>query len=174
FPLNDEQSAAQFTILTEKLGKADFDHYEISNFARPGKYAVHNTNYWKGVPYLGIGPSAHGFNGNVRYLNVANNAIYLNNAREGKSSETIEELSTYDRFNEYLMTSLRTMWGTDLKKIELDFDKYFLKDTLKNSEQFIERQWLINENETLKLTAEGKLFADYIASELFLSEEDHR
>ena len=173
-PINDDQSAAQFITLIDKLNKGGFEHYEISNFSKPGKYAVHNTNYWRGVTYLGIGPSAHGFNGNVRYLNVANNAAYLSSMELGKIPETIEELDLYDRFNEYIMTSLRTMWGTSLDKITADFGKFFLADTLKNIQQFVERQWLITENNHIKLTTDGKLFADHIASELFLSAEDHR
>ncbi|SEA19829.1 radical SAM family heme chaperone HemW [Pedobacter hartonius] len=170
-PVNDEQSAAQFISLIEKTGIAGFDHYEISNFSFPGRHAVHNTNYWRGVPYLGIGPSAHGFNGNIRYLNIANNAKYMTQIASGQLAETIEELDIYDRFNEYVMTSLRTMWGTDLHKIENDFGRAFLADTLKNSKSFIQRDWLQHKEDTLVLTQDGKLFADYIASELFLIDE---
>ncbi|WP_084359349.1 radical SAM family heme chaperone HemW [Pedobacter cryoconitis] len=170
-PVNDEQSAAQFITLTEKLAIAGFDHYEISNYSLPGRHAVHNTNYWRGIPYLGIGPSAHGFNGNVRYLNIANNAKYMQQLALGKLAETIEELDSYDRFNEYIMTSLRTMWGTDLQKIGNEFGKIFLEDTLKNIIPFLQRDWLKNENNRLILTPDGKLFADYIASELFLLDE---
>lgn len=170
-PVNDEQSAAQFITLTEKLAIAGFDHYEISNYSLPGRHAVHNTNYWRGIPYLGIGPSAHGFNGNVRYLNIANNAKYMQQLALGKLAETIEELDIYDRFNEYIMTSLRTMWGTDLQKIGNEFGKLFLEDTLKNIVPFLQRDWLKSENNRLILTPDGKLFADYIASELFLLDE---
>ncbi|WP_158797273.1 radical SAM family heme chaperone HemW [Pedobacter sp. L105] len=171
-PVNDEQSAAQFIFLIEKLGAAGFDQYEISNFSLPGKHAVHNTNYWRGIPYLGIGPSAHGFNGNVRYLNIASNHKYMTQLASDHLAETIEELDIYDRFNEYIMTSLRTMWGTDLNKIKNDFGKPFLEETLKNIKPFIQRDWLKNENDNLILTMDGKLFADYIASELFLLNED--
>lgn len=170
-PVNDEQSAAQFIFLIDKLKNSGFDHYEISNFSLPGRHAVHNTNYWRGVPYLGIGPSAHGFNSNVRYLNIANNAKYISQISTGQLAETIEELDIYDRFNEYIMTSLRTMWGTDLKKIETEYGKVFLADTLTNIKPFIQRDWLSHQNETLTLTPDGKLFADYIASELFLIDE---
>ena len=173
-PINDEQSASQFISLIEKLGESGYQHYEISNFSKPGQHAVHNTNYWRGVPYLGIGPSAHGFDGQTRYLNIANNAAYLSKLEAGQLAETIEELSLYDRFNEYIMTSLRTMWGTELQKLELDFGKLFLADTLKNIQPFIARNWLINKDGYLILTMDGKLFADYIASELFLSEDEHR
>lgn len=171
-PVNDEQSAAQFISLIERSGLAGFDHYEISNFSLPGRHAVHNTNYWRGIPYLGIGPSAHGFNGNIRYLNIANNAKYMSQLADGLLAETIEELDIYDRFNEYIMTSLRTMWGTDLGKIENDFGKVFLADTLKNIKPFIQRNWLSHTDNKLVLTLDGKLFADYIASELFLIDED--
>jgi len=170
-PVNDEQSASQFVSLIDKLAAAGFDHYEISNFSRPGRHAIHNTNYWRGVPYLGIGPSAHGFNSNLRYLNLANNAKYIENLSVNKLVETVEELDEYDRFNEYIMTSLRTMWGTDLDKVKNDFGKLFLADTLKNIEPFIQRDWLKHENNKLVLTLDGKLFADYIASELFLINE---
>lgn len=169
-PVNDEQSAAQFVSLIDKLAVAGFDHYEISNFSLPGKHAVHNTNYWRGVPYLGIGPSAHGFNGHVRYLNVASNAKYISELTAGRLAETVEELSLHDRFNEYIMTSLRTMWGTDLQKVA-SYGKVFLEDTSKNIKSFIERDWLKTEGNKIILTAEGKLFADYIASELFLFNE---
>lgn len=172
-PVNDEQSAAQFITLIDKLKAGGFEQYEISNFSQPGKYAVHNTNYWRGIPYLGIGPSAHGFDGQTRYLNIANNAHYLQHLQKGELAETIEELDQYDRFNEYIMTSLRTMWGTDLNKIGVDFGKQFLNDTLKAIKPFIERQWLIKREDHLVLTQEGKLFADYIASELFLIQDDH-
>ncbi|WP_316817098.1 radical SAM family heme chaperone HemW [Pedobacter nyackensis] len=172
-PVNDEQSAAQFMTLIDKLKTGGFEQYEISNFSQPGKYAVHNTNYWRGIPYLGIGPSAHGFDGQTRYLNIANNAHYLLHLEKGELAETIEELDQYDRFNEYIMTSLRTMWGTDLNKIATDFGKQFLNDTIKAIQPFIEKQWLTNQNDHLILTQEGKLFADYIASELFLIQDDH-
>jgi len=170
-PVNDEQSAAQFISLIDKLAIAGFDHYEISNFSLPGRHAVHNTNYWRGVPYLGIGPSAHGFNSNIRYLNLASNAKYMSELAAGRLVETVEELDIYDRFNEYIMTSLRTMWGTDLKKIEMDFGKLFLAETMLNIKPFIQRNWLTADNDKLVLTADGKLFADYIASELFLLDE---
>ncbi len=173
-PVNDEQSAAQFNTLIEKLKAGGFEHYEISNYAKPGKYAVHNTNYWRGIPYLGIGPSAHGFDGQTRYHNIANNAAYLSKLQIGELAESIEELNQYDRFNEYVMTAVRTMWGINLQKIHTDYGKVFLEDTMHNSKIFIERQWLFKEQDHLILTPEGKLFADYLASELFLMPDDHR
>jgi oxygen-independent coproporphyrinogen-3 oxidase len=169
--LNDEQSASQFLILTDKLRIAGFDHYEISNYSLPGKHAVHNTNYWKGIPYLGIGPSAHGFDGYNRYINMANNAKYLSLLAENKLAETVEELSEIDRFNEYIMTSLRTMWGTDLNKIKLDFGKDYLAQVQKDVKPFLENGQVTIENNMIKLTGPGKLFADGIAATLFADNE---
>ncbi len=167
-PVNDTQSAAQFVMLMDKLKTAGFEHYEISNFAKPGCYAVHNTNYWKGIPYIGIGPSAHGFDGRNRYMNPANNALYMEKLSKNSLPETVEELTLQDRFNEYMMTSLRTMWGTDLNKINTDFGKDFLEETRHNLRSFEDKDWLIYEGDIIKLSENGKLFADHIAAELFI------
>jgi len=167
-PVNDNQSAAQFVILMDKLVEVGFEHYEISNFAKPGCYAVHNTNYWKGVNYIGIGPSAHGFDGQNRFMNPANNSLYIENLVSNKLPEIVEELSLNDRFNEYMMTSLRTMWGTDLHKIKIDFGKDFLEETQHNLRGFEDKDWLVTDGNNIKLSQNGKLFADHIASELFI------
>ncbi|MDQ0637310.1 oxygen-independent coproporphyrinogen-3 oxidase [Pedobacter sp. W3I1] len=167
-PVSDNQSAAQFVILMDKLVDVGFEHYEISNFAKPDQYAVHNTNYWKGIDYIGIGPSAHGFNGQNRYMNPANNALYMETLGHNKLPEIVEELSLNDRFNEYIMTSLRTMWGTDLQKINTDFGKDFLEETKHNLKNFEDKDWLIIEGDNIRLSQNGKLFADHIASELFI------
>jgi len=167
-PVSDSQGAAQFVILMNQLTAAGFEHYEISNLAKPGCYAVHNTNYWRGIDYIGIGPSAHGFDGQNRYMNPANNAQYMQVLGENKLPEIVEELSLNDRFNEYVMTSLRTMWGTDLKKIKTDFGPDFLEETNHNLKAFEDKDWLIIENNQIKLSESGKLFADHIASELFI------
>ncbi|WP_316735072.1 radical SAM family heme chaperone HemW [Pedobacter aquatilis] len=170
-PVNDSQSAAQFIILMDKLKEAGFEHYEISNFAKPDCYAIHNTNYWKGVEYIGIGPSAHGFDGRNRYMNPANNALYMETLDQNKLPEIIEELSLNDRFNEYMMTSLRTIWGTDMQKIAADFGQDFFDETKRNLRNFEGKDWLIFENDTIRLSENGKLFADHIASELFIVNE---
>lgn len=167
-PVNDNQSAAQFVILMDKLAEAGFEHYEISNFSKPACYAVHNTNYWKGVNYIGIGPSAHGFDGQNRYMNPANNSLYIEKLKSNKLPEIVEELSLNDRFNEYVMTSLRTMWGTDLQKIKVDFGKDFLEETQYNLHSFGDKDWLVIDGDKIKLSRKGKLFADHIASELFI------
>jgi len=170
--ISDEQSAAQFIILTEKLGKAGFEHYEISNYSLPGRYAVHNTNYWRGISYLGIGPSAHGFDGYNRYINIANNTKYLGLLGDKQLAETVEELNKLDRFNEYIMTSLRTMWGIQLDKINTDFGQGYGNLTLKQAKPFIANGKLSLNDNVIKLTNEGKLFADGIAAELFAEDEN--
>lgn len=169
-PVSDHQSASQFVMLMNELVSAGFEHYEISNFAKPGHYAVHNTNYWRGVDYIGIGPSAHGFDGQNRYMNPPNNAKYIEVLAQNRLPEIIEELSVNDRFNEYMMTSLRTIWGTDLKKIDADFGSAFLAETYQNLKAFEDKDWLMIKNDHIKLSESGKLFADHIASELFIVE----
>ncbi len=163
------QAATQFSMLIEALRIAGYEHYEISNFALPGQYALHNTNYWKNVPYLGIGPSAHSYNGHSRQWNIANNALYIKALlMDKKVPFEIEHLSFKDRFNEYLMTSLRTMWGTDLHYIESEFGLETLQQLLRQSIVYQERGWLMIDAKKITLTDAGKLFADRIASELFL------
>lgn len=169
-PVSDNQSAAQFVILMEKMGLAGFEQYEISNFAKNNCYAVHNTNYWKGINYIGIGPSAHGFDGQNRYMNPANNALYMEKLEANKLPEIVEHLSKNDRFNEYIMTSLRTMWGIDLEKIQTDFGKDFFEETKYNLKNFEDKDWLNLTDNKIKLNQNGKLFADHIASELFIIE----
>lgn len=168
--ISDSQSAEQFVTLIDKLKNAGFEHYEISNFAKNKQYAVHNTNYWKGVHYLGIGPSAHGFDGRNRYINPANNALYIETLANNKLPEIIEELSINDRFNEYIMTSLRTMWGINLNEIEENFGKQYVEETQRNIKNLKNESWLSIESKNIKLSDEGKLFADHIASELFIIE----
>ncbi|HTN16845.1 MAG TPA: hypothetical protein VL092_04125, partial [Chitinophagaceae bacterium] len=144
-----------------------FEQYEISNFAAQQRYAVHNTNYWKGVPYLGIGPSAHSFDGENRRSNVANNSRYIRSILQGKKLDfEVEKLSENQRLNEYIMTSLRTKWGCDLQMVE---QKWGASGVLKKASQpFLEQNWLSLDKDVLLLTNTGKLFADHIASELFV------
>ncbi|MES2417205.1 MAG: radical SAM family heme chaperone HemW [Bacteroidota bacterium] len=169
--IDEEQSASQFLTLNHQLIQAGFEHYEISNYCLPEKYAVHNTNYWRGVPYLGIGPSAHGFDGFNRYLNMANNAQYLAALADKNLAETVEELSVVNRFNEYIMTSLRTQWGIDLSKIDRDFGKKYTEQTHLQAMSFIDNGQLIADKNKITLSPAGKLFADGIASELFAEDE---
>lgn len=168
--MNDAQSARQFLFLTESLVNHGFEHYEISNFALPGKYSFHNTNYWKGVSYLGIGPSAHSFNGTSRQWNVANNAKYISAILKDQVPAESETLCATDRLNEYIMTSLRTMWGMDLNKIEKDFGMNYRLSVENGLHEFKEKKWIENKEGIVVLSAQGKLFADHIASQLFVGD----
>jgi oxygen-independent coproporphyrinogen-3 oxidase len=169
--MDETQSAQQFLYLTETLTQNGFEHYEISNFAKPEKYARHNTNYWKGISYLGIGPSAHSYKNGQRQWNIANNAKYLSALTNKKIPAEIEILTQKDQVNEYTMTALRTMWGLDLNKVSNDFSLDIAKIIKDTSEPFLAKGWIeINKN-IISLTKEGKLYADHIASELFIENE---
>lgn len=165
-PLNDQQSAEQFLYLADTLQQHGFDHYEISNYALSGQYSRHNTNYWRGVKYLGIGPSAHSFNGETRQWNVANNARYIQSILQNTIPAELEHLTETDRLNEYTMTSLRTMWGLDLSKLNA-IAPGASDELLKAAEEYLEKGWLDKQENTLTLTREGQLYADHIASALF-------
>lgn len=168
-PMDESQSAAQMSMLIETLTTNGFEHYEISNFAKPGHYAKHNTNYWRGIHYLGIGPSAHSFDGKSRSWNIANNAKYIQYIGRGENKMETELLSLEDRLNEYVMTSLRTMWGIDLPHVEQVFGSAACKHINDAAQRFIERHEMIAvDGQHLRLTTSGKLLADHIASELFL------
>lgn len=166
--LDETQSAEQFTQLMNHLEQAGFDHYEISNFAKPGKYSQHNSNYWAGVPYLGIGPSAHSFNGESRQWNVANNAIYLESIENKKIPAEVEILTTINRINEYIMTSLRTNRGMNITHIHKEFGEKYATNIEQELDRFVEQNWIAIHDRVVVLTKAGKLFADYIASELFV------
>lgn len=172
-PVDAAQSAGQFELLIEQAPLMGYEHYEISNFAVPGMYAVHNTNYWKGIPYLGIGPSAHSFNGTERRWNIANNALYTQSLlQENKLNYEHELLTPVQHLNEYIMTSLRTMWGCDMNKIKLKWGNEYADEITEASEQFKQKNWLTEKENKLVLTSEGKLFADHVAAEMFVEERD--
>ncbi|WP_417799422.1 radical SAM family heme chaperone HemW [Tenacibaculum sp.] len=169
YPDVDETVAKEhFDILVAKTAKNGFVHYEISNFGKPNYFSKHNTSYWLGKKYIGIGPSAHSFNKTHRSWNVANNAKYIKAIQEGNLPLEQEKLTKEDQFNEYLMTGLRTIWGVSLEKIEEDFGEEFRKSLLKNAEKFIQQGLLVITNEVLKTTEKGKFLADGLASELFI------
>ncbi len=168
-PVDPAQSAGQFEILMEQAAAMGFEQYEISNFALPGSYAVHNTNYWRGLPYLGIGPSAHSFNGTARGWNIANNIKYTESILTQKKVPFEEEtLTSVQQLNEYIMTSLRTMWGCDLEKISSNWDSGAAEEVEKSSHLFQEKNWMMQDGNKLILTTAGKLFADRIAAEMFV------
>lgn len=166
--MNDQQSAAQFIVLTDAMRDHGFEHYEISNFCKPGHYSRHNSNYWKGVKYMGIGPSAHSYNGEARQWNVANNAKYIKDIIKGNLPAETEILSENDRLNEYIMTSLRTIWGLDMDKLN-SIAPAASTPLLIAAQQYFEREWITQKDNTIYLTPTGKLYADQIASELFFS-----
>mgnify|MGYP000555725113 CR=1 FL=1 len=178
FPKLEEQVArVHFDILVAETQKQGFVHYEISNFGKPAYFSKHNTSYWQGKKYIGIGPSAHSFNKTHRSWNVANNAKYINSLQENRLPNEIEELSINDQFNEYIMTGLRTIWGVSLEKVKTDFGSRYKDDLLKSAEKFIQQELLVvtssdfDENKNcivkLKTTQKGKFLADGLASELF-------
>jgi oxygen-independent coproporphyrinogen-3 oxidase len=168
-PMDEGQSTAQFLILMEQLIEAGFEHYEISNFAKPGLYSKHNSNYWEGVPYLGIGPSAHSFNGESRQWNISNNSKYIDQIQLKKIPAEMEVLSTENRINEYIMTSLRTSKGMNLQRITEQFGSDYSNEIRDGLEPFIDKNWINLMNQNVTLTTDGKLFADRIASELFIN-----
>ena len=165
-PLKDEQSIRHFEILQKFIENSDYEQYEISNFALPNCYAQHNSNYWKGVSYLGIGPSAHSFNGESRQWNIAHNAQYLKAIQSGKINSTIEKLTPIQRYNEYVLTGIRTKWGCEMPKL-IGLGDSFAAYFKKTVQTFLNDGTVLKENERYYLSKEGKLLADHIAMELF-------
>lgn len=165
--VDDEQAEAQFHILVDTLEKAGYTNYEISNFGKEGYFSKNNTAYWQGKKYIGIGPSAHSFDGQRRGWNIRNNAKYLKSIQEGKLPMETEILTTTDRYNEYIMTGLRTIWGVSLKKITSEYGEKYSNYLLEQSSKPIERKLLFLEGNTLKVTKKGKFLADGITSNLF-------
>lgn len=164
-PAGEDDQSEQFIFLIDRLKQAGFNHYEISNFGLPGFEAVHNSSYWKGAHYLGVGPSAHSFDGKSRQWNVANNTLYIKNLASGTYFE-LEELSPKDRWNELLLIGLRTSYGVNLEQLFAILEPS--KDFVEKVSEFKQNEWLFEENGTLLLTSEGRLKADFIASELFV------
>jgi len=174
-PIDEELALEHFNHLITETEKHGFVQYEISNFGKPDYFSKHNTSYWQGKSYLGIGPSAHSFN-NQRSWNVSNNTKYITSIQQNELPSTVETLSKKDRFNEYIMTGLRTIWGVSLKKIEKDFGLEFKEHLLTASKEFVNQQLLVvtssdcdsNCIEKLQATQKGKFLIDGISSSLFL------
>ena len=164
----DEVAQEHFEILVETLTKNGFIHYELSNFGKENYFSRNNSSYWLGKKYIGIGPSAHSYNGVSRSWNIANNSIYIKSINENKLPNEIEVLSITDIYNEYIMTGLRTIWGISLIKIEKDFGIEYLEYLMKQSQKFLNDDLLFIENNILKATIKGKFLCDGIASDLFL------
>ena len=162
--IQQEKQAEQFLLLMEWLENAGYEHYEISNFAKPGFRSRHNSSYWQGKKYLGLGASAHSFNGESRQWNISNNSIYIESLEKNEIPFEKEILTQSQKANEYIMTSLRTMEGLDINKIP-ETMSYELQAA---SKKFIESGKLTLKENKLILTKEGKLFADGIAADLFI------
>ena len=176
-PIDEDKALKHFNILVEETEKQGFLQYEISNFGKQDYFSKHNTSYWLGKSYLGIGPSAHSYDGIHRSWNVSNNAKYLKSLHSDTIPQEIEELSVKDRFNETVMTGLRTIWGVSLNEIESNFGAEYKEGLLKNSAEYINQQLLEivttdcsdKENvEKLKITKKGKFLVDGIVSDLFM------
>ena len=166
--LDDDLAQQHFHILIDTLQEKGFVHYELSNFGQPNYFSKNNTAYWLGKKYIGIGPSAHSYNGESRSWNIANNSLYLRAIAENKLPSETETLSKTDQYNEYIMTGLRTIWGVSLERIETEFGTKYLEYLQKQSEKFISDNLLEIENNVLKTTKKGKFLSDGIASDLFL------
>lgn len=169
-PVDAEAQARQFLLLMEWSRSAGYEHYEISNFALPGKRSRHNSSYWQGKIYLGLGPSAHSFNGTTRQWNIANNFQYIKALEKDTVPFELETLSPTQQLNEYLMTSLRTIEGIDMPTVELRFGADKKQILLTAAQKFLHQQLVEEVNGRLQLTNNGKLYADGIASDLFFEE----
>jgi len=171
-PLDEDLALQHFNILVNETEKQGFVHYEISNFGKPNYFSKHNVSYWKGEKYIGIGPSAHSYNGIKRGWNVTNNAKYIKAILKNNLPIEYEILTEEDQFNEYVMTGLRTIWGVSIEKIKNDFGEIYTEELLKNAQKFIKNNSLeIISNNTSKIlvtTKKGKFLADGIASSLFI------
>lgn len=163
--VSEELSSEQFKKMIEVLQKNGFVHYEISNFGKENFFSKHNSNYWKGVQYLGLGPSAHSFNTQSRQWNISSNSTYIQKVNSNETYFEIETLSVQEHYNEYILTRLRTIWGCDTKEIEQRFGK----EVLASFESIVKKyQKYFNEKDgIITLNTEGKLRADFLASEFF-------
>ena len=167
--IDDEKSSELFLEMIDRLEKNNFIQYEISNFGKENYFSNHNSNYWKGIEYIGYGPSAHSFNGVSRQWNISNNSLYIKNVTDKNEAYFEKEiLSESDQFNEYILTSLRTIWGIDVAILNSKFNSEILNSFNKKIEAYILTDMVTFNNNKYVLTSNGKLFADKIASELFV------
>ncbi len=165
--VDDDAASRQFMLLTEMSSAVGYEHYEISNLARNEHYARHNSNYWKGKPYLGVGPAAHSYDGQRRRWNVANNAKYIKAIKAGEAFSETETLTRNDQYNEFLMTRLRTQWGVPLNEIGSQFGQAAQKQLVADVAPFIIEGKVVMYNNILVLTNSGRLVADSLISDLF-------
>ena len=166
-PLDENKAVADFEVLMDMLNSSGYEHYEISNFSKPGFHSKHNSSYWRQRKYLGLGPSAHSYNGETRQLNVANNSHYINAIIKGEVPFEIEQLSRENKINEYIITTLRTKWGCDLSYLEKNFG-YSIFETPILQKLLVQELIVLNKT-IMTLTKKGKMLADQVAIELFVS-----
>jgi oxygen-independent coproporphyrinogen-3 oxidase len=168
--IDDDVAAHQLNLLIDVLEGEGFEQYEVSNFSKAGFQSRHNSNYWRNKKYLGVGPSAHSYNGESRQYNASNNAMYSQSISQNKVPFTLEVLTREDKINEYLLTTLRTCWGADLNILR----EQFLFDILSESSEYIKSLqnsgFVVIEDNILRLTRQGRFHADKIASDLFVEE----
>lgn len=170
-PSEDEEALRQYSLLSEKLKSSNFSHYEVSNFAKSGFESRHNTSYWNGIPYLGVGPSAHSFDGQkMRKWNVSNNALYLKKIIENEVCFEVEHLTLHERYNETVMTGFRTAKGIKLDSISHIFGIEVKKQFASEIEQYKNVGWMIEEENVLRLTEQGFFRGDSISSDFFIIE----
>lgn len=167
-PIDDALSKQHYQQMLTTFEKVGYINYEFSNFGKPNYFSQNNTAYWTGKLYLGIGPSAHSYNGVVRKWNISNNIKYIKSITENKLPQEQEILSKTDKYNEYIMTGLRTMWGVSVKKIQTNFDEKFSDYLLKQAHKNIEEGFLELKDNTLYITKKGKFLTDGIAASLFM------
>ncbi len=165
---DDEVAQEHFQILVDKLSENGFIHYELSNFGKENYFSKNNSSYWLGKKYIGIGPSAHSYDGKNRGWNVSNNSLYIKSIQENKLPIETETLTKTDRYNEYIMTGLRTIWGVSLERIEQGFGKTYLDYLNQQAAKFIEDHLLFIDEDILRTTKKGKFLSDGIASDLFM------
>ncbi|QHI38269.1 Oxygen-independent coproporphyrinogen-III oxidase-like protein YqeR [Kordia antarctica] len=165
--VSEEEALAHFTILVEETEKQGFIHYEISNFGKPNYFSKHNTSYWKGATYIGIGPGAHSFQKTMRSWNVSNNPLYIKSIKENNLPSTTENLSLDDQYNEYVMTGLRTIWGISLVYIQQEFGGSYVDHTLHIAKTHLQEKTISQEAIFIKTTQKGKFLCDGIASDFF-------
>ena len=164
--VDEEVSAAMYTMLVEHLVRAGYEHYEISNFCRPGMESRHNSGYWKGIPYIGCGAAAHSFDGKSRQWNIASIPYYIKGIEEGRPQIEREELDLYTRYNDYLVTSLRTRWGASLEKVHSQFGPLLYGYCMRNAHRHLEQGLLQVDGDLLHLTEKGVFLSDGIISDL--------
>ena len=166
-PVDEEAAEEHYKLMIHVLERAGFENYEFSNFGRPGYFSRNNTAYWFGKPYVGIGPSAHSFDGHNRKWNINNNILYIKAIEKGEIPAEIEELNTADKYNELVMTRLRTKWGISLKEVEERFGEDYRDYLLKEARKFLSDGLLQLEGDQLSISKKGKFLSDGIAADLF-------